>query len=299
MKKSRITPIMFLILFISITGIVRPQHVPFSRTEDIIYGRKDGMALTMDLFKPENPNGIGVLAMISGGWLSSHDHISAKWLDRIKHLTDHHETVFAVVHSSAVKYKIPDIKKDIDRAVRFIRFNAGKWNVDAERLGIVGESSGGHLSLLQASTGSEGDPQAVDSVERVSSKLQAAACFFPPADLIDLSPLGAHPLPDSGDKYYVKVLTSNINDPDEIKRIAGEYSPLLLVTAAMPPTLIITGDSDKLVPYQQSVSFMKRLEELGVPHRLDIRKGNGHGWPEIPADYEIVAEWFEKYMGKK
>ena len=299
MNKFRIITIMFAVLFSSLTGIIFSQPAPYTRTEDLIYGRKDGMALTMDLFKPENPNGIGVLVMVSGGWISAHDLISANWLERIKHLTNHHETVFAVVHSSAVRYRIDDIKKDIDRAVRFIRFNAKKWGVDPDRLAIVGESSGGHLSLLQGATGSNGDPQAKDSVEQMSSKIQAVACFFPPADLLDLTPLGDHPLPETGDKHFIRVFSANVDDMETIKKIAVDYSPIRLVTAEMPPTFIITGDSDKLVPYQQSVLFMKRLEELGVPHKLDIRAGFGHGWLEIPADYELIVDWFENNLMKK
>ena len=299
MNKFRITTIMFALLFLSFTGIIFPQQAPYTRTWDLIYGRKDGMALTMDLFQPENPNGIGVLVMVSGGWISSHDLISANWLERIQHLINHHETVFAVVHGSAVRYRIDDIKKDIDRAVRFVRFNAKKWGVDPDRLAIVGESSGGHLSLLQGATGSNGDPQAKDSVEQMSSKLQAVACFFPPSDLLDLTPLGGHPLPEIGDKHFIRVFSANVDDMETIKKIATDYSPIRLVTAEMPPTFIITGNSDKLVPYRQSVLFMKRLEVLGVPHKLDIRPGFGHGWPEIPADYELIVDWFEKNLMKK
>ncbi|MHB8580119.1 MAG: alpha/beta hydrolase [Ignavibacteriaceae bacterium] len=108
------------------------------------------MALTMDVFKPENPNGIGVILLISSGWASSHDRIDIEWIDRIKKLLSYDETVFAVVHSSMSRYKIPDIRKDIARAVRFVRFHAKEFDVSPERLGIVGHSSGRHLSLLVA-----------------------------------------------------------------------------------------------------------------------------------------------------
>src|SRR5438105_12545854 len=92
-----------------------------TRIEDVIYGRKPGVALTMDVFKPAKPNGIGVLYMVSGGWFSSHAAINSAW---VKPFTDRGETVFAIVHGSQPKYTIPEILEDIQRAVRYVRYHA-------------------------------------------------------------------------------------------------------------------------------------------------------------------------------
>ena len=69
----------------------------FTRTEDVIYGRKFGTALTMDVFQPAKPNGAGVVMMVSGGWFSSHDGIN---VGMYKPFLDRGYTVFAVVHGS-------------------------------------------------------------------------------------------------------------------------------------------------------------------------------------------------------
>ncbi len=69
-------------------------------------------------------------------------------------------TVFAVVHGSQPKFVISEITADIHRAVRFIRHNAAKWNVDPDRLGIAGASAGGHLSLTMGTQGTAGKPEA-------------------------------------------------------------------------------------------------------------------------------------------
>lgn len=71
------------------------------------------------------------------------------------------------------------------------------------------------------------------------------------------------------------------------------------MTKETPPTLIIHGDADKLVPIQQAEVMMKRLEEAGVPHRLVVREGQGHGWPTLPADISILAEWIDQHTAKK
>jgi acetyl esterase/lipase len=299
MKKLQLIFVSLLLLSICTTGNLWAQQAAYTHKEDVIYGRRDGMALTMDVFQPENPNGIGVLVMISGGWYSSHDRIQSEWLDRIKQLINHGQTVFAIVHASAPKYKVPEIKLDINRAVRYVRFHAKEWNVDPECLGIVGESSGGHLSLLQAATGTEGDPKAKDSVEMVSSKLEAVACFFPPVDLTAFGRMGSSILLNPRYKHFILALTSSPIDSVELLKVATEVSPIRYITKSLPPTLIISGSADKTIPVQQSQFLAKKLEELGVPHRLEIREGKDHGWPDIAKDYNDVADWFNQYLQKK
>jgi len=95
----------------------------FTRQEDVIYGRKFGTALTMDVFKPkEHGNSIGIVQVISGGWFSSHDNIGPH--PGFIALVERGYTVFAVVHGSQPKFTIPEAVADMNRAVRFIRFHA-------------------------------------------------------------------------------------------------------------------------------------------------------------------------------
>src|SRR5688572_29575404 len=94
---------------------VRAQDVPdFTRTKDVIYGRKAGLALTMDVFAPAKPNGAAVVFVISGGWFSRPDHINAGFF---LPLLKRGYTVFAVVHGSQPKFTIPEIVEDMHRAV--------------------------------------------------------------------------------------------------------------------------------------------------------------------------------------
>jgi acetyl esterase/lipase len=96
----------------------------YTRTEDVIYGRKHGTALTMDVFQPtENANGLGVIWCVSGGWFSAKEAINVGFT---KPLTDRGYTVFAVVHGSQPRFTLPEILDDMHRAVRFIRANATK-----------------------------------------------------------------------------------------------------------------------------------------------------------------------------
>jgi len=275
---------------------LRAQDAAPQRVQDVIYGRKDGVALTLDVFKPAKPSGVGVLWMVSGGWFSSHDAINPGMMQPF---LDRGETVFAVVHGSQPKFTIPEILQDIDRATRFVRYHAREYGVDPDRLAISGGSAGGHLSLMQGARGHDGDPNAKDPVDRVNSRVQAVACFFPPTDFLNYGSTGVNALTDETLKQFWVAFGYKSREPAELERVARADSPLYLITKAMPPTLIIHGDADKLVPIQQSELVMKRLEELGVPHKLEVRSGKAHGWANMGEDVKILAAWIDQHTPKQ
>jgi len=137
---------------------------PFDHKVDVVYGRKYGMALTMDIFTPKaNANGAAIVSVMSGGWFSSHDWINPGSLEE---LLKRGYTVFAVVHGSQPRFTIPEVVKDMNRAVRFIRFHAKDYHIDPDRIGITGGSAGGHLSLMQGTAGDTGDKSSKDPIDR-------------------------------------------------------------------------------------------------------------------------------------
>jgi acetyl esterase/lipase len=166
----------FLVPLFSIAQ-VKPDY---KRVEDVIYGRKYGTALTLDVFQPLNPNGFGIIFLVSGGWFSSHDTTNMVTVnyESIRPFLDRGYTVFAVVHGSQPKYTILEIVQDLHRAVRFIRHNACEYGVNPDHLGITGASSGGQLALMIATQGGNGITNAPDPVDRESSAVEAAAVFF-------------------------------------------------------------------------------------------------------------------------
>jgi acetyl esterase/lipase len=269
------------------------------RISDVIYGRKFGTALTMDVIKPAKPSGIGIVVMVSGGFSSDH-----AWTDSMfsagtfKALTDRGMTLFLVVHGSQPKFVVAEIVQDIHRAVRFVRSNAKEYGVDPNRLGITGASSGGYLSLSIATGGKDGDKDAKDPVDRASSKIQACACFFPPTDLVNYGVEGRLFNQFEPVKFAWHTIPVAEKPREEQIKILKELSPYWKITAETAPTFIITGDNDALVPHEQSVKFIGKLEEMKVPAKIDIRPGKGHGWGGMNEDYKLMAEWFEKYCVK-
>jgi acetyl esterase/lipase len=284
------------------------KRPPFTRKQDVIYGRKYGTALTMDVIKPASkPNGAAIIHVMSGGWFSSHDWINprseAVFLSR-------GYTIFAVVHGSQPKYTIPEILQDMNRAVRFIRYHAKDYGIDPQRIGITGGSAGGHLSLMQGTTGRDGDPKAKDPVDRVSSTVQAVACFFPPTDFLNYGEKGrdvfhfkavdfVHPAFDFHQFNPKTHRLERITDEKKVLEVLRDISPLYHVSAATPPTLIAHGTKDHLVPIQQVQDFVARLKESNVPNRLIVKEGQDHGWKGMDRDLETFADWFDQYLVKR
>jgi acetyl esterase/lipase len=294
--------------FFLLSSYVRAAEPSFDRKEDVIYGRKFGTALTMDIFTPKKQaNGAGVILVVSGGFFSAHEQIPALTIF-IRPFTDRGYTIFAVVHGSQPRYTVPEIVQDMNRAVRFVRHHAKDYRVDPDRIGITGASAGGHLSLMMATAGAQGDPSASDPVDRESSRVQAVACFFPPTDFLNYGKPGDarihatdHAPPyraafDYRELDRQSMLWVAITDAKRLEEVARQISPVSHVTPDDPPTLIIHGDADKLVPLQQSEEIVEKLKKVGVETTLVIKKGAGHGWLGLDKDVTQVADWFDRYL---
>ncbi len=280
----------------------------FTRKEDVIYGRKFGVALTMDVFTPtKDANGAGIIFVVSGGWFSAKENINVGFIDLF---VKRGYTVFAVVHGSQPKFTIPEILDDIHRATRFIRYHAKDYGIDPNKLGITGGSAGGHLSLMQGCGGKDGDPKAKDPVDRVSSRVQAVACFFPPTDFLNYGKEGENALgvgtlvnfqaPFAFKEFDPKARTFHlITDEDKRKEIGKKISPVYLADKNSAPALIIHGDADKLVPIQQAELMVAALKKANIPAELVVKKGAVHGWGGMDKDIVLCADWFDKQLLKK
>jgi acetyl esterase/lipase len=278
----------------------------YKRTEDVIYGRKFGMALTMDVFEPAKKNGAAVIFLVNGAWYSSHEENTIPF--PFPHVTpenyqlflDRGYTVFAVVSSSQPKFIIPDLIEDYHRSVRFIRHNAAGFGVNPDRLGITGSSSGGQLALMIATLGAKGPADAKDPVERDSSEVNAVACFFPPTDYLNWGAPGVDGVGLQSMRPLELAFGPQVYTAHGRQLLGREISPIYFLTSKLPPTLIIHGDADDVVPLQQSESFLNRARELGAPHlKLIVRKGKGHGWGDFwksAEDINAFADWFDEYL---
>jgi acetyl esterase/lipase len=274
------------------------QIATYARTEDVVYGRKFGTALTLDVFQPmgTKPNGFAIIQVISGGWVSSHANISPAGLQTY---LDRGYTVFAVVHGSQPKFTLPEIVPDLHRAVRFIRHNAARWAIDPAHLGITGSSAGGHLSLTLGTQGGPGPADAKDPIDRASSAVQAVACCYPPTDFLNYGREGEIAVGRGILKDYIPAFGPDALTPEGRQKLGQTFSPARYVTATAAPTLIIHGDADPLVPLQQSQLYVARATAAGATARLIVKPGAEHGgktWPDLAGDRRRFADWFDHYL---
>ena len=325
-------PLMFVISFVSCTGPtsqnadkakdpnVTPEGVQI--TPDVVYGHKFGMALTFDMYQPKDPNGAGVIFLNDGGYQSPIVSFHKQTTEglRLATLADFETnririsadetmivnmscfnfepllskgfTFFNVRHGSSPKFGIPEIVSDLRRAVRFIRFHAKDYGINAERLGLWGGSAGGHLSLLLATTPDTGNSEVIEEFEKETGRVSAVVAYFPLTNLDRNVDAQAENNPDSQNIFSDLGLGM-----DQLR----EYSPIYFVSSDNPPTLIIHGEKDESVPLSQGESMYKRLLEAGVESKLVIIPDAGHGFDGEDADLALAeaVTWFEKHLNKK
>lgn len=248
---------------------------------DIVYGHHDGMALVYDVITPANANGSAVLYMVSGGWVSRWAAPETR-LAQFKGLLDAGITVIPIHHGSAPRFKVPDAHADVKRALRHVTLNAKTYNLDAARLGVFGGSAGGHLSLMLALNGDDGDASATDPVLRTPARIKAAVAYYPPVDLRQMT--------GPNDRFPAL---------DFPKEQAATISPILFVDAKDPATLIVHGDADELVPLASGQSIYNALKSAGVKTDLVVIKGGDHGFSEPThraEAYAAMAKWFRENL---
>lgn len=262
---------------------------------DVVYGHKDGLALTFDVLKPKTgANGACVIFMVSGGWISSYAPPQQS-AARFKELLDKGFTVIMLRHGSSPKYFIPEIVADVRRAVRYIRHNAKQWGVDPNRLGVFGGSAGGHLSLVIGTASDTGDPNAREDFMKESDRVASVVAYFPPVDLRPLA-RGVKPPPSLDSAGRPERFPALNFDKEK----APDYSPIVHVSSDDPPTLLIHGDKDQLVPVSNSKIIYEAFQKNNVKTELIIIEGAGHGFrgdDSVRANAAMVA-WFEKTLVK-
>jgi acetyl esterase/lipase len=262
-------------------------------TRGIEYGRRHGEPLMLDVLRPRSANGLGIVVIVSGGWRSDPDTVRP-WL--VAPLLRRGFTVFAVGHVSQPKASVAEIFADVSRGVRYVRTHADEYGIDPDRIGVGGGSAGGHLALLLATRGGPGPADAVDPVDRASSRVQAAAVFFPVTDLTNLAGSTEDPGDGGPPIHFRAAFRQEPVDMATWRPQAHELSPIYHVTAELPPVLIHHGDRDTLVTLDQSVRFRDRAREAGADVTLVTVAGGGHGWLTMPLDVMRFAAFFDRAL---
>ena len=152
-----------------VIGSQAPAHQP-AVTTDVVYGQKeDGLALTLDVHRPAQPNGAGIISIVSGGWQSSVE-MAQIFAQAYPPLIQKGFTVFAVRHGSWPRYRLPSIVADMRRSVRFIRQHAKEYGVIPTASASSVAAPAGPLALLLGTTGDYGDPSETTGAQGIQSR---------------------------------------------------------------------------------------------------------------------------------
>jgi len=250
-------------------------------TKDIVYGRVQDVDLKLDMAKPTEGRGTypALIFFHGGGWQQGDKSHMHRWLK--KFASAGYVTV-SVGYRFAPAFKWPSQVEDAKTAVRFLRAHAQQFNIDANRIGVMGESAGGYLALMLGFTDPTDGLEGESEYQSFSSSVQAVVSFYSATDFSGRTWQLTPALEAEIQRYYNKSLpqviadftgTNNTEDP-----ILKKISVFPYVDKNDPPVLMFHGDNDPYSPVERAQKFEEALTRANVSHELIIVKGGGHGW---------------------
>lgn len=304
---------LFFILFLNFTNLFFSQDLPLrpnkaatvkstllpeiaAVSENIVYKtNRKGKPLALDLYTPKNATTEKLPVLIyvhGGGWVEGDKVVNAdNYLETtVKKLIDKQYVVISINYtllSDSIHFPLP--LEDTKDAIRWVRKNAEKYNLDTNNIGLFGASAGAHLSLMAAYTPDNtylGNPE----LSSYSAKVNYVIDHYGPADLNKLfhTKLGTIPVALIGlmskkivglQENLVKGISGyNIRkDQDSAIDYLKTISPAYFVSGGVP-TLIVQGNNDKIVPLSQSKKLHRKLNRAKIQNSLIVVDGGVHGF---------------------
>ena len=273
---------MALILRLAIPLMISAHLFGEPVQRDIEYGRSTKGPLLMDASVPEGKGPFpAVIIVHGGGWIGGDRQFSVQPL--FEPLAKAGFAWFSISYRLATDLlQFGVAVDDVQSALQFVRKNAGKYNIDPERIAVLGESAGAHLAAL--------------AVERSPRSAAAVVAMYPPTDLVSLAQ-NARAIPDS-----IRQMVRAAGMEELIRGYLREMSPIEHIAPGLPPFLLVHGTADTVVPYEQSERMLKRLKDAGVAAELITVEGGGHGlrgWErtrEHSAYRRTMIEWLHRTL---
>ena len=258
---------------------------------DLPYAATDNRAQRLDLFLPKSPKSdkpLPLVVFIHGGAFRAGDKRSG--LGTLAPLV-----ISGDYAGASVEYRLtgeamwPAQIYDCKAAIRYLKGNASKYNIDPERIGVIGTSAGGHLvAMLGTSGGVSSLEGKLGDYMSQNSRVACVVDEFGPGDLLTMG--GSHDAPHSPEADLIG------GPVQENKEAARGASPITYVASDNPPFLMIHGTKDPTVPFAQSEELLAALKKAGVDAMLIPVEGASHGNfnnPEVP---QRVRQFFDKHL---
>jgi len=264
------------------------QQGRVSIKEGIVIGEGDGRSLEADVFLPplEEKNRPAVLFIHGGGWIEGDRSQLRGYGILLARLG------FVCMCNS---YRLsnesiwPAQIQDVNCAIRYLRANATDLGLDPDRIGVSGNSAGGHLSLMAAATNYDQIFEGEGGSNEVSSEIKAVCAIYPPTTIRQLE------MPNPLENAFLMLMGKEAKKEDYDKA-----SPLNYVTEDYPPCMLIHGSTDSVVRLKDSTKFYEKLIEFNRPASLHIFSEEEHAFDGEP-DYgraiaDLQALFFLKYL---
>ncbi len=258
--------------------------------EAIEYGTGAEEKLQFDLARPKDTTAptAGILFIHGGGWAHGNRGMHVA---QVKEAAAQGFLAVTVSYRFAPKHLFPAQVEDCKCAVRYLRAHAAELNLDPQRLGALGYSAGAHLSMMLGTMDTQDGLEGEGGWADQSSKVQAVVAFVGPTNLDTVYP-----------ETSKKIVENFLGGPREEKGdVYRRASPVTYVDKSDAPMLLLQGTTDVLVPYDQAFQMAKALTEAGVPGRVELLLGLGHGWgnPEADRTNRAAMAFFAQYLAPK
>jgi acetyl esterase/lipase len=261
-------------------------------------GPADGQGHLLDIYLPQNRSSkVPVVIFTHGsGWMMDNGRDEAQALAAV--LNPKGYAVAGVAVRSRGQTTFPGQLHDIKAAIRWLRKNSDKYSFDSDRIGIVGDSSGGWTSAMAAVTSDEPKLEGAVGTTGVSSAVQAAIAFYPPTDLLQMDawalrpcdkkvkPFGpgfCHLVPGSPESLFLGCVPSDC--PDK----AALANPINHVSVSDPPLMIIHGQSDQMVNHAQGEALYQALNKsCNEAVFISLPLAEHGGWSRMMTDPKLA-----------
>lgn len=244
---------------------------------DVSYVNNGHPRQKLDLYLPEGNHKPLLVYIHGGGWRGgSKAHVTG-----LEQLVAQGFAVASVGYRFSQDAVFPAQIEDCKSAIRWLRAHAADYGYDPGRIAAFGESAGGHLTALLASTGSIRDFDKGEHLDQ-SSAIQCGIDWFGPTDFPGFRPPNGQSVQQVTGKDSVLAQLFG-GPPLEKLELAKRASPVTWVTKTTAPLYIMHGTRDPLVPLDQSTELADKMKEAGVDVTLDVIEGAGHGGPQLTA----------------
>ena len=270
-----------------------PEGVTVHR--DLIYGRVGERELPLDLYLPlDTSSPVPVVIWVhGGGWRGGSKGNGGRALN----MTTRGFAVVDVEYRLSGEALFPAQIEDCKTAVRWVRVNAKKYNLDSDRIGAWGSSAGGHLVAMMGLTHDENVFE-TDDHSQYSSQVQAICNWFGPTDFLRMNDFEGRIDHDAADSPESRLIGGPIQ---ENKEKVAAANPITYVSKNDPPMLIIHGEKDLSVPYNQSELLYAAMKKAGLDVALYKVVNADHGFRNATQDsaaslFEMSAQFLEKHL---